>query len=183
MKNLFIEEKLNNYKNLNKYSKKGGTVCFGSSWFEGIDFGEIALDESLDCIIHNRSIKNLTVTEAKNVFEESVKDLNPSKIFVNIGEEDINDEDFNMESFLTNYELLLLFIHRNSPKSKIFIVSLHSDSETAREVNEKLYELSENTNCKFIRLNTKENQIETFNKIKPFIRNFPISFAEAMMAN
>lgn len=115
---------------------------------------------------------------------ESAFELQPSKIFLNIGDEDIKSPSFDMESFINKYEWMLLNIHRSCNNCLIYITSIVSPSTLCEKVNKKLEELAKDTGCTFINFgNIKKDELshsKVFNILKHYIRNSPIGFADAM---
>ena len=183
--NKSIEKKVNTYKLMNKVSRKGAVVCFGSTYFSTLDVGELAMDSRLSVPVYNRSFDSLSVADAAQVLDTAVYELQPSKVFVNIGDEDIDTAGFNAEAFVNSYEWLLLHIHQNCRNCRIFITSVVSSRSAAAEVNSMLKKLAASTGCTFIDIDypaEHDSPLQVFNMLKPYIRNFPLSFADAMQA-
>lgn len=178
------EEKIKRFKDINLMAKKNSAVCFGSTFFADTEFQELAYDSGMDTPVYNRSVEDLSISEAQKVLSEAVYPMKPAKIFVSIGESDIESATFNTDEFISKYEWMLLDIHRNCPSSRIYIVSTVCSDMHTREVNSKLENLAHSTGCDFINLNdsTKNDFSERkiFSTLKPYMRTKPISFAEAM---
>jgi len=168
------EEKLVDFTALNAMAKKGGVVCFGSTTFASQNMLELAMDAGFNVPLYNRSIEGLTLEDAHEVLERAVVPLQPSKIFVNFGEEDpISD----LDSYIARYEWLLLNIHRNCKNSRIYIVSVRSEDKNASKLNCRLADLAESTGCRFVDISFGS----VFASLKPYMRKFPIDFADAML--
>lgn len=180
-----IDEKVNEYKRLNKVSKKGCVVCFGTDYFNSMNIEELTQDSSLGVSVYNRSFCNLNIEKA---IEESVMsciyELQPRKIFLNFGENDILNSNFDIELFISKYEWLLLNLHRNCKNCKIYIISVLSDDTNIGELNKRIEKLSNEVGCSFIDIGISPKEeysfLHVFNVLKTYIRNFHISFAEAM---
>ena len=82
-----------------KNAKKGQFVFFGSTSLADIDLAD-CLGNIDDKKIYNFSINGLKLNQVENYLESILDDLVPSKLFINIGEEDLKDKDFNLESFI-----------------------------------------------------------------------------------
>ena len=82
-------EKLERYRHLNKYVKKGQILFTGSSLMEQFPINEIAMTHGLDAVIYNRGIGGYTIPEMLDAMNEQIFDVEPSKIFINIGTNDI----------------------------------------------------------------------------------------------
>ena len=97
----------------------------------------------------------------------------------NIGEEDIESADFKIDSFISKYEWLLYQLHTHCELCTMYIISVMSDNPKAVKLNRELAKLAKDTGCVFI--NVAHNTPWSFiSSVKPYIRSFPISFAEAM---
>ena len=180
-----VEKKVNTFKMMNKASQKGSVVCFGSTYFSSIDMGELAVDSNLGVPVYNRSIEGLGIADTAEVLDAAVYDLQPAKVFVNIGEEDLDAVRENADAFINKYEWMLLNIHRNCRNCRIFIVSIVGESEAVAKANEKLQQLAASTGCLFIDINysaANESPMHVFNMLKPYIRTFPLTFVDAMRA-
>lgn len=178
-----IDDKIEEFKVVNGMARKNEVVCFGSSFFSKMDFLEMACDSGMTKPVYNRSIEGLSISDAEKVLSETVYPLEPSKIFVNIGDADVNGSKFNEDDFIAKYEWMLLSIHRNCRNCRIFVVSAISDKECAKSLNKRLVQLAKSTGCTYIDIcseGVKHAYTKVFNQLKPFIRNFPINFADAM---
>ncbi len=182
MYNKFAE--LDLYKGLNKIAKSNCTVLFGTDRFKNIPVSELSAGFEMDIPIYNRSLKNANIDECENALKECIYELNPCKIFLNIGEVDIEAVDFNFESFITKYEWLLYSVHSNC-KGKIYIVSVLSSNPKSVLLNKRLEEISDNSGCCFIDISSVENstfpEIKIFDILKTFIRNREITMTEAFL--
>ena len=82
-------EKVRKYKILNQYAKKGQILFVGSSLMEFFPINELQQTLEKQYIIYNRGIGGYVTTELLNSMEECIFELEPSKIFINIGTNDI----------------------------------------------------------------------------------------------
>ena len=180
-----VAKKVNTFKMMNKASQKGSVVCFGSTYFASIDMGELAVDSNLGVPVYNRSIEGLDIAHTAEVLDAAVYDLQPAKVFVNIGEEDAAAIREDIDAFINKYEWMLLNIHRNCHNCRIFIVSVVGESDFVTKLNERLHKLASSTGCLFIDINysaENESPMQVFNILKPYIRTFPLTFVDAMRA-
>ena len=179
-----FEDKIAVYKKLNALSRKGSAVCFDARFFSSMNIEELALDYPVGVPVYNRSFEKLDITSAASVAESCLYELQPSKIFINIGENDVQSVHFDEKSFASKYEWLLLTIHRNCINSRLFIVSVVSDSPAAIQLNSRLEALAKEVGCTYVDINVPQNDgnifLRAFNILKSYIRNFPPSFADAM---
>lgn len=169
---------INNYKHLNITAKKNATVFFGADWLNEIPIAELIRDNYVDSVVYNRSLKGLTLDDAEQIITECVCDLNPDKVFINIGENDIIKADFDIKKFTEKYEWLLYTIHSKC-NCKIYILSVIRDNQNL--INSSLKNIAEKYICEYIDLRTCEKSVlKFFSKIRFFLRSKPITFYEAI---
>ena len=161
-----------------KIMKKGQYVFWGSTSLSNVDLSEF-LGEIDDKKIYNCSVNGLKINQAEKYLETILEDLDPAKLFVNIGEEDITDKDFNLESFIEKYEWMLFQINSKCKNCSLFIISIFDNSIIGKKVNIALEKLALETGCKFINLN-KNSLWDSVCILRMHLRTFPIKFVEAM---
>ena len=169
---------LNKYKILNETAEKNADVFFGADWLYDIPIAELTRDNGIDTTVYNRSLKGLTIKDTDKIIETCIYAIHPAKVFINIGENDITDKNFNAEEFVEKYEWLLYTIHSKCDCS-IFILSVVSDRSGI--VNEKLKALAEKYGCEYIDIQACRTSLVKFiSKLRFFLRRHPITFCEAM---
>lgn len=170
------------YSRMNKFAKEGSAVLFGTNFFKNIDFGEY-VESYGGKPIYNRSFTDLRIEFAADAIKNTLSEIEPSAVFVNLGETEINDENFNADSFIEKYRWLLYTMHRLS-NAKIYIVPVISNTPNAQIVNQKLKMLSNEVGCDYVNalrvMNKSESDFELFKLVQSYIRTSPISFVEAM---
>lgn len=173
------DEILNNYKKLNEKAIKGSSVVlFGADWLSKVPISEISRDSGMDTVIYNRSIKGLSLKDSEKVAEICITQLNPSKVFINLGENDMTEAGFVKEEFAEKFEWLLYVIH-SCCNCDIYILSIVNDIKG--EANDILQNISQKYGCEYIDIREcKTSFINFFNKIRFFLRTHPITFCEAM---
>lgn len=177
-----MEKELNKYHHLNGIAESNSVVFFGSDSFSKIPVTELSNSFSIDIPVYNRSISGLSLDECEKALKECVYELRPSKIFLNIGEEDIKKKDFDCEKFISTYEWLLYTMHSHC-KGRIYVVSIIGESPRTAYVNEKLRQVAKNTGCNYIDITTakEKSQVEelkVFDIIRCYLRTKPISLTE-----
>ncbi len=128
MDDLFKREKndkLERYRHLNKFVKKGQILFTGSSLMEQFPINEIAMTNGIDAIIYNRGIGGYTIPEMLDAMDEQIFALEPSKIFINIGTNDISREDETIEMLIDDYRKVLLQIKERLPKAKVYMMAYY----------------------------------------------------------
>lgn len=82
------EKKLTSFRQQNAYIRKGQVLFTGSSLMEQFPVVEYCINEGLP-IVYNRGIGGYTTDEFLAAIGPMLLDLQPSKLFINIGTNDI----------------------------------------------------------------------------------------------
>ena len=178
-----LEAELTRFNHLNSISEAHGAVFFGSDCFAELPVGELARDFNIDLPVYNRGISGLTVEDAANVLEDCVFSLEPHKVIVALGTEDLKDPAFDIKEFINKYEWLLYSLNSRL-KCRIYITSVMSTSPMASDVNAALKNLAAACGCRYIdisRTSACDNpMLRMFDILRNNLRERPISFTEAM---
>ncbi|MBY0014353.1 GDSL-type esterase/lipase family protein [Paenibacillus typhae] len=115
------------YSMRNKYIKKGQILFVGSSLMEQFPIEEMQAVLGLDRIIYNRGIGGITTKDLLSLMNVCIFELEPSKIFINIGSNDIGAglDNGAKEIFLENYKEILLRIKESLPASDLFVMAYY----------------------------------------------------------
>ena len=177
------EDEMESYRELNSITEAGGVVLFGSNTFASLPIGELTQAFRITEPIYNRSIRDVRIDQIESYLKICLYDLNPRKIFVNMGDIDVLDENVNIDNFISKYEWLLYMIHTKTQAS-IYIVPIVSGSPAAFKINQRLKSLASQTGCKYVDvsgvLEAKRPTLRLFEILKVHMRNHPINFADAM---
>lgn len=108
----------------NQTAKKGQIVFVGSSLMEMFPIEKMQQGLGLDKVIYNRGIRATTTTELLTAMDVCIFDLAPSKIFINIGS---NDLGFGVPeaTFLGNYDEILRQIKEKLPNTQVFMMAYY----------------------------------------------------------
>ena len=179
------EDEMETYREMNSITEAGGVVLFGSNTFAALPVGELAQAFRITEPIYNRSIKDVRIDQIESYLKVCLFDLNPRKIFVNMGDIDILDENIDVDNFISRYEWLLYMIHTKT-QAAIYIVPIVSVSPTAFRINQRLKDLAASTGCRYIDVSgvmeSRRPTLRLFEVLKVHMRNHPINFADAMEA-
>lgn len=112
------------YAQQNKTAKKGQIVFVGSSLMEIFPIGKMQKGLGLDKLIYNRGIRATTTADLLKSMDICIFDLEPSKIFINIGTNDIG---FNVpeSTFLANYDEILRQIKEKLPETQVYVMAYY----------------------------------------------------------
>lgn len=139
----FQNELLNRYTADNQIAKKGQIVFVGSSSMEIFPIDRMQQNLHLDKVIYNRGVRATTTADLLNHMGTLIFDLEPDKIFINIGSNDIG---FNVPDavFLANYDKILHKIKERLPATVVYVMAYYpintvDDFGEEKEEHNRLY--------------------------------------------
>ena len=158
------------YRVLNQLAKKGEILFTGSSLMEQFPINELLMNNGLAKIIYNRGIGGFTTDDMMQYMDEMIFDLEPSRIFINIGTNDIARPGYSQKILIEKYEKILVMIRERLPKAEINMLAYYPVNEIAKEptnelekmgfitrtneninlANEAIKELAEKLGCNFL---------------------------------
>ena len=170
------EEKIARYKNLNKLAKKEQIVFCGSSLMEQFPVHELLMDlddpREIPLAIYNRGVGSYTTVELADRLDTLVFDLEPAHVFINIGTNDLNEEQLDLKALLGRYDMILQRIRERLPGAKLYVLAYYPcnhdvvmrdhgiaahfqfrTNERVREANEAVRSLTQKHHAAFLDLN------------------------------
>jgi len=121
------ERKLTNYRQQNAYVQKGRTLFTGSSLMEHFPITEYCLNEGLP-IAYNRGIGGYTTDEFLAAIDTMLLDLQPAKLFINIGTNDLrplpDGEDW-FAHLTGNYRKICEIIRDKLPGTIVYMMAYY----------------------------------------------------------
>lgn len=143
------EIKIERYREENKTAQKGQIVFTGSSLMEMFEINKLLKEHGDDTIIYNRGIGGFISDELLAVIDVCAIDLMPSKVFINIGTNDLSWSSIPINQLMDNYDKIISAIENAVPNVKIYLMAYYPvNYEAAAE------EMKE---CLKIRTNEKIN--------------------------
>lgn len=143
------EIKVMRYREENKTALKGQVVFTGSSLMEMVPINKLQKEHGDDTIIYNRGVGGFISDELLAVIDVCAADLKPSKVFINIGTNDLSWSSIPISSLMDNYDKIISAIEAASPGVRIYLMAYYPvNYEAASE------EMKE---CLKIRTNEKIN--------------------------
>ncbi len=124
------QDKLERYRILNQNVKKGEILFTGSSLMEQFPVNELLMTNGMDQVIYNRGIGGFTTTDMLQHMEEMVFGTEPSRIFINIGTNDIGSPEYQLEALLERYEEIIVRIQERLPEAQINMMAYYPVNET-----------------------------------------------------
>lgn len=94
------EYKVERYRKMNKDIKKGSVLFAGSSLMEMFPIEQFAADDKLPVTVYNRGIGGFITDELIKVMDVCILDLEPAKLFINIGTNDLSDSRIEMSTVM-----------------------------------------------------------------------------------
>lgn len=124
------QERIEKLHILNRYAEKGQILFTGSSLMEQFPVNEILMTKGLSYRIYNRGVSGFTTLDMLNHMDTMVFDLEPSRIFINIGTNDIGAPDYSEDALLANYGRILTQIKERLPQAEVYVMAYYPVNET-----------------------------------------------------
>lgn len=121
------ELRLTNYRQQNAYVRKGQTLFTGSSLMEHFPITEYCLNEGLP-IAYNRGIGGYTTDEFLAAIDTVLLDPQPSKLFINIGTNDLRPMPEGEDWFThlsANYRKICEIIREKLPDTIVYMMAYY----------------------------------------------------------
>ncbi|MGN0636845.1 MAG: GDSL-type esterase/lipase family protein [Huintestinicola sp.] len=119
------EIKVERYREENKTAVKGQTVFTGSSLMEMFPINKLLKEHGDDTIIYNRGVGGFLSDELLAVIDVCAIDLMPSKVFINIGTNDLSWSTIPISSLMDNYDRMITAIESAVPHVKIYLMAYY----------------------------------------------------------
>ena len=119
------KDKLERFRRLNQDVRPGQILFAGSSLMEQFPIYELMLDRQLPFTIYNRGVGGFTAPELLDAMDVCVYDLKPAHIFINIGTNDMNDQDYDREILMGRYEAILQGIRAHLPEADVWLLAYY----------------------------------------------------------
>lgn len=131
------EMKIMRYREENKTVKYGQTVFTGSSLMEMFPINKLLEEHNDSTIIYNRGIGGFVSRELLEVVDVCAIDLKPSKIFINIGTNDLSDSRIPISELMENYDKIISEIEAKLPEAIIYLMAYYPVNYEAAAENMK----------------------------------------------
>jgi len=146
------EDRLSRIRVLNQNVKKGEILFTGSSLMEQFPINELLMTNGMSQVIYNRGVGGFTTDDMLAHMEEMVFATEPSRIFINIGTNDISRPDYTLEKLLENYEKIILQIRERLPEAEITLMAYYPVNDTDKvpegELGKRLFRTRTNENIR-----------------------------------
>ncbi len=119
------EMKIERYREGNKTVKHGETVFAGSSLMEMFPINKLLDEHGDDTVIYNRGIGGFVSRELLQVVDVCITDLKPSRVFINIGTNDLSDSRIPISELMDNYDKIVTAIENALPEAEIYFMAYY----------------------------------------------------------
>ncbi|MDO4459511.1 MAG: GDSL-type esterase/lipase family protein [Clostridia bacterium] len=119
------KQKVRSFSDLNKFAQKGKIVLTGSSLCEQFPVNEMLMSLGSKAVVYNRGIGGDIISGLKKRMNESIFDLEPAKLFINIGTNDISAENYSREKLFEEYRDVLEEVKAKLPECRIYILAYY----------------------------------------------------------
>lgn len=145
------EQMVKDFHVWNKDAIKGQTVFTGSSLMEMFPIEKWVKELGPNApIVYNRGVGGYRTTDLLPILDACVFELTPRKVFINIGTNDLSDDNISLETVMSNYDRIITQIEEKLPSIIIYMMAYYPiNYEAATE---------EMKPCLLIRTNEKINR-------------------------
>ena len=126
------KRRIEQHHRLNLVCKKGQIVMAGSSLMEGFPVTEMAQGHGVTLAIYNRAISGDTLDGQLERMDTTFWELEPSKVFINIGTNDISAPDYDREVLFEKYAQVLSQIKERLPECKVYVLAYYPVNRTEK---------------------------------------------------
>lgn len=145
------EQMVKDFHIWNKDAVKGQIVFTGSSLMEMFPVEEWVRELGPDApIVYNRGVGGYKTSDLLPILDACVFELEPRKVFINIGTNDLSDESIPLEKVMSNYDRIITQIEKRLPGVIIYMMAYYPVNYDAAAEEMKP--------CLLIRTNEKINR-------------------------
>lgn len=119
------DEKLRRYHEKNLTARKGEILFTGSSLMEMFPIEKFMEERGNPYIIYNRGVGGYKTEDLMEALEICVFELEPSRIFINIGTNDLSDVSIPISQMIENYHRILLRIKERLPGAELYLMAYY----------------------------------------------------------
>lgn len=119
------EYKIQRYREMNKTALKGSVLFAGSSLMEMFPVEQFAQEDSLPVTVYNRGVGGFITDELIENLDVCIIELQPAKLFINIGTNDLSDSSRSIPFIMDNYAHILDTVKKSVPGVKIYLMAYY----------------------------------------------------------
>ena len=146
-----LKFEMKKYQALNHLAEQNGIVIFGGTDDKDIPLCELKQAFDLNSNLFNRSVDNLSINQAEEIYDACIANLNPETVLLHIGASDAAFFEENPSAFDQKYRELISHIRSVNHNCNIAIISLKNYEEDANisEINKHLKYIAESERCEY----------------------------------
>lgn len=122
---IVTEGKLKKYHEENLAAQKGKIVFVGSSLMEMFPIEKFMEEMGNPYTIYNRGVGGYKTEDLMEALDVCVFELEPSRIFINIGTNDLSDADILISEMIENYHTILNRIMDRLPNVELYLMAYY----------------------------------------------------------
>ena len=143
------EEKIRRFEEMNKEVVPGQIVCAGSSLMEMFPVEELVREKQIHMTIYNRGVGGFITDELLENIDTCILNLKPSKLFINIGTNDLKAALPDVKLYLMAYYP----INYDAATEEMKPCLLVRTNQKIAEANAAVKKLAEKHHAKYIDIN------------------------------
>lgn len=118
------------YRQMNLFAQKGQILFAGSSLAEQFPLDELLKSQDYNNLpsgttIYNRGVGSFVIDELLTNMQTLILELEPSKLFINIGTNDTGLIDYKQTTLMNKYQEVLDIVKRSLPNCQVYILSYY----------------------------------------------------------
>lgn len=125
------KEKIDRYRKLNQSAVPGSMVCAGSSLMEMFPIEQLLKETGEETVLYNRGVGGFVTEELLAHIDVCILDLRPSRLFINIGTNDLSDPAVSMDMLIDRYDRILTIVEDTLPRTEIYLMAYYPVNEAA----------------------------------------------------
>lgn len=118
-------QKLKDYHQRNLNAQKGQVLFTGSSLMEMFPIEKFIEERGIPRVVYNRGVGGYRAEDLLKALEICVFELEPSRIFINIGTNDLSDPAVSISQMISVYREILERIKRRLPGVELYLMAYY----------------------------------------------------------
>lgn len=119
------QEKIERFHKMNETAEKGQIVCAGSSLMEMFPVEKFVQEDNIPLVIYNRGVGGFVTQELLDNIDVCILDLEPRRVFINIGTNDLSNPELSIDDMIQNYDKILTIVQDRLPGVDIYMMAYY----------------------------------------------------------
>lgn len=119
------EYKIERYSKMNETTDKGKIVFAGSSLMEMFPVEQFVKEDQLNVTVYNRGIGGFVTEDLLVNINTCIIDLEPSKLFINIGTNDLSNPQVSISRVMENYGKIIAEVKNKVQDVKVYLMAYY----------------------------------------------------------